>query len=701
MNSTKKGYNSCIKQLREYYVTELGRRDIALPVREGDIIGFFGWLVDTKFKDKPASPSTVRHYKSALLWYHGEHKQYLDPHIDREIELLLKGYQRRVADLKAAGKMSVFEGKYHLPYDGYCLVARALFVCTSFNQMLFGWPFLILQWNLIARSATVAGIMMEHVGWEGDALLITTPKHKADQEGAHCFSRHLYANPGNPVLCPVLALAIVVFTHAIKHDSSQPADSTVPPSFRIFDGGRSETRFSEALGRAIDGLSESDLTRLGGEKKQIGTHSVRKGAASYCAGMVNGPSPVQIYLRAGWTLGGVQNRYLFAGAGGDQLTGRVLSGLPFNDSTFAALPPHFDAEGLVLIQWTVILPLYTRLPETFKRALPYLLASICYHEDWLRAALSARHPLFATHLFASGTVATLKTHITTGRNRCASTGMLATGIPPHLVLSNDMTDVAKQTVQLKDEILNKCKELPAELVTVLMNRFSINGALPVTLDDMQRMLGTVITQMRAELRDALPIATSQPTALSAPLDTDADSRFQLWMWKGALHMVPEGWQFPSTNVKATWHLWHFGHVQDRVRPLRRLRKADMQGSANHTLWSKTNGVMRRIADEMVTMEMVHTAEEVTRWSADESAVAFDGAIVQLMEKLKAGSTQRRGRWTEMSVATLYKHLKGERDDKKRRRDEVVGARSEGVDSEAVEDEAAGESEPALQRRRAE
>jgi len=192
--STKKGYNSNIKQLKSYYVEELRCRDIILPVRLDDVIGFFGWLVDSKFKDKPAAPSTIRAYKSALLWYHAEHKQTLNSHIDREIELLLKGYQRRVADLKAAGKMAVFEGKYHLPYDGYCIVAKALFSCTPFSQMLFGWPFLVLQWNLIARSATVAGMMMEHVGWEGDALLISTPKHKADQEGAHCFSRHLYAN---------------------------------------------------------------------------------------------------------------------------------------------------------------------------------------------------------------------------------------------------------------------------------------------------------------------------------------------------------------------------------------------------------------------------------------------------------------------------------------------------------------------------
>jgi hypothetical protein len=136
----------------------------------------------------------------------------------------------------------------------------------------------VLQWNLIARTATVSGMMMEHVGWEGDSLLISTPKHKGDQEGVRCFARHLFANPLNPFICPVLALAIVTFTRVLKHaPQTEQASSSALPNYRVFDGAHSEQRFSEALGRAITSLPVSDQPRLGGDKKQLGTHSVRKG----------------------------------------------------------------------------------------------------------------------------------------------------------------------------------------------------------------------------------------------------------------------------------------------------------------------------------------------------------------------------------------------------------------------------------------
>ena len=42
-------------------------------------------------------------------------------------------------------------------------------------------------------------------------------------------------------------------------------------------------------------------------------------------GMIEGPNPVQVYLRSGWSLGNVQDRYIFAG-----ITTRVM--IIFDDS---------------------------------------------------------------------------------------------------------------------------------------------------------------------------------------------------------------------------------------------------------------------------------------------------------------------------------------------------------------------------------
>ena len=503
-----------------------------------------------------------------------------------------------------------------------------------------------------------------------DALLISTPKHKADQEGAKCFARHLYANPTNPFICPVLALAVAVFTRCTKHDPTQSSNSTAPPNYRIFDGNRSESRFSEALVRAIASLSDEDLTKIGGKKEDIGTHSVRKGAASHCTGMMNGPSAVQIFLRAGWSLGAVQDRYLFAGAGGDQLTGRVLSGLPFNHADFTSLPPHFDRVGLALVRWQTVLPIYDRLPETFKRALPYLLASICYHHNWLRGNLKPDHPLFASYLFASisfDELQSLKSHIFAGHSRCSKTDMHATGIPTHLVISHAVIGVTEQTKILRDELIAKCKELPNELTSALLSKFSINGAIPVTMDDMTALMNSLVTQMRAEMRSAATATVLPTSSTLVPLEPTADPRFNLWMWKGRMHMVPEGWLFPSTTMKETWNLWHFGHVQDRVRPLRYLKKVDLQSDTQVTLWSKTAGVMGVLADTMVAMDMAAAAEDVTKWSADESSVAFDNAVVRLIEEVDEGATHGRGRWMEMTIGTVYKKLKHRLGDRRKER----------------------------------
>ena len=39
-------------------------------------------------------------------------------------------------------------------------------------------------------------------------------------------------------------------------------------------------------------------------------------------------SAVAVYLRAGWSIGNTQDRYIFSGAGSDQIVGRAVCGLP-------------------------------------------------------------------------------------------------------------------------------------------------------------------------------------------------------------------------------------------------------------------------------------------------------------------------------------------------------------------------------------
>jgi len=169
---------------------------------------------------------------------------------------------------------------------------------------------------------------------------------------------------------------------------------------------------------------------------------------------------------------------------------------------------------------------------------------------------------------------------------------------------------------------------------------------------MKILINSAVAVLSTQYRDTRTVDTPG-LASQAAIDPNTDPRFQLWSWGGKLHMVPQGWIFPSTNIKDTWNLWHFGHLTDKIRPLRCLKKMDLTGAAQTTLWSKTSGVMKAISQVMLEMKLVQTLEDVLKLSSVDSSTYFDRAIVQMMEQLRAGSTKERGRWMEVSVPTMY------------------------------------------------
>ena len=129
-----------------------------------------------------------------------------------------------------------------------------------------------------------------------------------------------------------------------------------------------ESRFGKWL-LSICKEYSAQLQQFGIEIKDIGTHSFRKGVSSFVTSIPGGPSVISVYLRAGWSLGPVQSRYILEGEGGDQLCGRAASGLPVTDVTFASLPPHFLPN--TIIDWSLIIPHFELYPDNFKPGIYY------------------------------------------------------------------------------------------------------------------------------------------------------------------------------------------------------------------------------------------------------------------------------------------------------------------------------------------
>ena len=141
--------------------------------------------------------------------------------------------------------------------------------------------------------------------------------------------RHVYANPVCPEICPILrsakndieclnlsySLAVLLFSRAPQLVGSS-----------LLFGEKAQTRFTDWLSATCK-KNESDIFSMGLLITDIGSHSFRKGVATTVSNTPGGPSPFSVWLRAGWSLGNVQSRYIFEEPGGDQFIGRAAAGI--------------------------------------------------------------------------------------------------------------------------------------------------------------------------------------------------------------------------------------------------------------------------------------------------------------------------------------------------------------------------------------
>lgn len=259
---------------------------------------------------RQASISVISSYRSAICMLYEESQLKFNDSTQLAFNQFAGGYKRLVAEKKLVGEMKMQEGKSPITFQGYTFVAKQAILSKGDHGLAtFAHLFLILCWTLMARSVSVGTIMLDHLSWENDSLVVTTPKHKGDQEGNHCYPKHVYANPDNPFICPILSMGIHFFSGGWRRDGSKHL---------LFQGAANESRFSKWLRELVRKFKDS-LEVIGVLSFDIGTHSFRKGVATFASSCPGGPSTASIFLRAGWSLGAVTSRYIFAGEGGDQV----------------------------------------------------------------------------------------------------------------------------------------------------------------------------------------------------------------------------------------------------------------------------------------------------------------------------------------------------------------------------------------------
>ena len=167
------------------------------------------------------------------------------------------------------------------------------------------------------RAENCVACKINHITFRNDSLVFEFAKSKGHQKGEkHVGPWHVYVNPFKPWIFPVLSMARYVFSFSDVLTGDMP----------LFEGNNQYARFMYCFEVALESL-KAELTVLGYNKGDLGSHSCRKGVATWIAGGCTVSPPIcALCIRTGWIMGGPKDKYIFRESAGDQYVGRCASG---------------------------------------------------------------------------------------------------------------------------------------------------------------------------------------------------------------------------------------------------------------------------------------------------------------------------------------------------------------------------------------
>eukprot|EP00960_Hanusia_phi_P060943 764676-Hanusia_phi.AAC.1 len=215
--------------------------------------------------------------------------------------------------------------------------------------------------------------------------------------------------------------------------------------------------------------------------------------------------------------------------------------------------------------------------------------------------------------------------------------------------------------------------LPQEICQVLLERIEVNGANPVTRQDIDALkleLSKLLDEKLAGrlTRGADSNDRGEESASSVAVQGNGQIvgegvRGQMFTWNGKLHPVPRDFEFPQkVDCKNMWQRWHFGQINitqegavQQIGPLKILDSKDLVKSNMRKNLCKARLVMQEVEKIARTLGLVNDGEIVNHTNY---SLIFDAAYKEVIRQ-RYGETawQRKNkRYNELSYTTLYKKL---------------------------------------------
>lgn len=255
--------------------------------------------------------------------------------------------------------------------------------------------------------------------------------------------------------------------------------------------------------------------------------------------------------------------------------------------------------------WKDMVDGYDTLPRSFKKTLPFLLASVLNAEEFLRATLPARNTLFTSPIFARNPLLDLqRENILLGEGNCEEHQMQATGIPPHIEIAKKFKDV---TVAMTDFMI--------KVPDIICDKFRTN----VQVTGLQQLTPDAVKEcVRATIREEMAIRnfpvrreaeTTSAEICSMGSTAVTGEPYATFNWKDGLlwHHVPKDFKWPTgISVKRMWDLWFFGNLDMKILPYGLI-------SVGSDIKDKDDKVARHQADTVISwiMEKIQLPEGKT------------------------------------------------------------------------------------------